>query len=203
MVQITHYTSPNCTDHPQVNVHCIEIFSRSGFASNLRLRLPWNTKISLKIVTVLNKFFTFRIFEELALALQNRVCPEFTVLNIYFYHSEFLSNLRLPWKTATLKIFTVLKNIFIIQDFWATCACPENRVCPEILQDGGLPPYPPPRLVRVCIKLPDKQTPGTSDEIQIFFIGIKISHQIHSEHHLAQTIFVTKCSSTCPIFHYT
>jgi len=24
--------------------------------------------------------------------------------------------------------------IFTIQDFWATCACPENRVCPEIFQ---------------------------------------------------------------------
>jgi len=28
--------------------------------------------------------FTFRIFEQLALALKNGVCPEFTVLNIYF-----------------------------------------------------------------------------------------------------------------------
>jgi len=44
----------------------------------------------------LNILFTFRIFEELALALKNRVCPEFTVLNIYFYYSGFLSNLRLP-----------------------------------------------------------------------------------------------------------
>jgi len=27
------------------------------------------------------------------------VFPEFSVLNKYFYHSGFLSNLRLPWKT--------------------------------------------------------------------------------------------------------
>jgi len=30
---------------------------------------------------------------------ENRVCPEITVLDVYFYHSGFLSNLCLPWKT--------------------------------------------------------------------------------------------------------
>jgi len=42
-------------------------------------------------------FLSFKIFEQLALALKNRVALEyFTVLNMYFYHSGFLSNLRLP-----------------------------------------------------------------------------------------------------------
>jgi len=51
-------------------------------------------------------FVLFRIFEQLALALKNRVA---------------------------LESFTVFKHFFIIQDFWATSACPENGVCPEIL----------------------------------------------------------------------
>jgi len=75
------------------------------------LRLPWKTEFALKIFTVFNLFFTFRIFEQLAFALKNRLCPEFTVLNIYFYHSKF----------------------------WTTWACPENQSLPRIFQSGGLP----------------------------------------------------------------
>jgi len=46
---------------------------------------------------VLNIYFlSFRIFEQLALALKNKVRLEFTVLNVYFNHSGFLSSLRLP-----------------------------------------------------------------------------------------------------------
>ena len=45
--------------------------------------------------------FTFRIFEQLALALKHRGSPEFTILNVFF----------------------------IIQDFWETCACPEIFRC--------------------------------------------------------------------------
>ena len=59
---------------------------------------------ALKIFTVLNILFTFRIFEQLALALKNRVCLEFTY-----------------WK-----------HIFIIQDFWTTCSCAGKQSCPEI-----------------------------------------------------------------------
>jgi len=48
-------------------------------------------------LTVLNVLFTFRIFEQLALALKNSVTLKFfTVLHI-FLHSGFLSNMRLPW----------------------------------------------------------------------------------------------------------
>ena len=90
------------------------------------------------IFTVLNILFTFRIFEQLSLALKNRVALEFfTVLNMYCisYHSGYLSNLLLPWKTELPWNFSLYWNIFfIIQDFWATSACPENRVCLEIFQ---------------------------------------------------------------------
>jgi len=46
--------------------------------------------------TVLNIYFlSFRIFEQLALALKNRVDLKFFTVLKYFYHSGFLSNLRL------------------------------------------------------------------------------------------------------------
>jgi len=52
--------------------------------------------VALKFFTVLKYFLSFRIFEELAIALKNRVALKlFTVLKI-FYHLGFLSNLRLP-----------------------------------------------------------------------------------------------------------
>ena len=109
--------------------HCIEhIFYHSGFLSNLRL--PWKTKFALN-----------SLFEYIFFIIQNCwatwACPKnkialkiFTVLK-YIFHSGFLSNLRLPWKTELPWSFSMYGNVFIIQDFWATCACPENRVCPE------------------------------------------------------------------------
>jgi len=81
------------------------------------LCLPWNTECALNSLYWIH-IFIIQNFEQLALALTNRVCPE---------------------------IFHCIEIFFIIQDFWATCACPENRVCPEFFKPGGLPPL---RLVR-------------------------------------------------------
>ena len=144
-------------------------FLNSGFFSNLRLpwnfwlhwiyilhskflsnlRLPWKTECALKFFTVLNIYFlSFRIFEQLALALKNRVC---------------------------LEISQCIEILFIIQDFWTTCACLENKVCSGIfhcieifcpfwnfeqlalalkfLKRVGLPPSLTTRFVRLCIRL--------------------------------------------------
>jgi len=46
------------------------------------LALALKTEFSLKIFTALNIVFIFRIFQQLVLALKNTVCPEFTVLNM-------------------------------------------------------------------------------------------------------------------------
>jgi len=49
--------------------HCIEYtFYHSGYLSNLRL--PWETECALKFFTALKYFLSFRIFEQLALALK-------------------------------------------------------------------------------------------------------------------------------------
>jgi len=53
-----------------------------------------------------------------------------------FYHSGFVSNFCLRWKTELPWNFSCFEIFFFIQEFWATCACPENRVCPEIFPVG-------------------------------------------------------------------
>jgi len=58
----------------------------------------------------LNILLSFRIFKQLALALENRVCPAFTVLNIYVSSLRISEQLPLALKnTVALKFFTVLK----------------------------------------------------------------------------------------------
>jgi len=54
----------------------------------------------MKVLTAFNILFTFRMLEQLLLALKNRVCPEFTVLNMYFLSFRILNNLRLSWKQS-------------------------------------------------------------------------------------------------------
>jgi len=49
-----------------------------------------------KILTVLNIPFTLGIFERFVHALKNRVALKIFIVLKYFYHTGFLSNLRLP-----------------------------------------------------------------------------------------------------------
>jgi len=61
------------------------------------LALALKNGVALKFLTVLNIYFLlFRIFEQLTLSLKNRVALKFFIVLKYFYHSGFLSNLRLP-----------------------------------------------------------------------------------------------------------
>jgi len=56
------------------------------------------------------EFLSFRIFKQLALALENRGCPEFTVLNIYFLLFRIFEQLALALENkVALDFFTVLK----------------------------------------------------------------------------------------------
>ena len=84
--------------------HCVEIFFLSALLSNLCL--PWKTECALNsLYWIYIYILIIQNFEQFALALKNRVCPE---------------------------IFHCIEIFFIFQDFWGTCACPENRVCHEI-----------------------------------------------------------------------
>jgi len=79
-----------CPEFTLLNIYFLlfRIFEQLAFALENR--------VAQKFFAAWNILFTFRIFEQLALAIKNRGCPEFTVLNIYFYYSGVLSNLRLP-----------------------------------------------------------------------------------------------------------
>ena len=131
------------------------------------------TELALKFFTILNILFTFRIFEQLALALKNRVCPEnFHCIEYTFYIQDFWATCACPERQSVLKFFIVLNILFTFRifeqlalalknrvcpeifhcmetffyhsGFWATCACPENRISPEIFQAGGRLPSPRP-----------------------------------------------------------
>jgi len=69
--------------------------------------LALKNRVALKLFTVLKYFLSFRTFEQVVLALKNRVCPEFTVLNIHIF--------------------------LIIQNFEQLALALKNRVCPEIV----------------------------------------------------------------------
>jgi len=52
--------------------------------------LALKNRVALKFFTVLNILFTFRISEQLALALKNSVCPEiFHCMEYTFYIQDF------------------------------------------------------------------------------------------------------------------
>ena len=83
--------------------------------------------------TVLNVFFILQNFEQLALALKKRVCPE----NFHSIEYSFLlSNLILPWKTECALNSLYWIHIFIIQNIEQTCACTEKQNLP-----GNFSPY--------------------------------------------------------------
>jgi len=80
---------------------------------------------------VLNIFY-YSGFEQLALALKNKVRLELTVLHVYFYHSGFEQlALALALKNrVALKFFTVSIYFLSFRIFEASCACPEKQSSP-------------------------------------------------------------------------
>jgi len=146
------------------------------------LRLPWKTEFALKFLSVLSKLLQSGFLRNLRLPEKQSVLWIYCIEYIFFIIQVFWATCACPEKQSSPEIFhciehtftfrsfaqfaLALKNgvcreifhgveyiFFIIQDFWGTCACPENRVCPEIFQDRGQPPSPTPRLVRLCVVL--------------------------------------------------
>ena len=76
--------------------------------------------------------FIIQSFEQLALALKNRVALKFfTVLKYFLPFTGFLSNFALALKNRVCpEIFHCIEYAFHIQDFWTTCACPEKQRVP-------------------------------------------------------------------------
>jgi len=144
----------------------------SEFLSNLRF--PWKNRVTLKFFTVLNILFTFRSFE--ALVLKNRVALEFfIILNMYFLSLRifeqlelalknrvvqkffavfkilvtfrFLNNLRLPRKTEVALNSLYWMYIFYYSRILSNLRLPWKQSCPDIFQAR---PSLRPRLVRLC-----------------------------------------------------
>jgi len=67
-----------------------------------QLALALKNRVALKLFTALKYFFLSRFLSNL------RLPWKFSLYWIYFLHSRFLSNLRLPWKTECAE-FTVLQ----------------------------------------------------------------------------------------------
>ena len=108
-----------------------KIYHPSRFLSNLRL--PWKTelpwKVSLYWIYILHSgFLTTCAYPEY------KVSPEiFHCIEYILYHSGFSSNFALDLKDSVCpKNFHCIDDTFYIQEFWATCACPEKQRVPWI-----------------------------------------------------------------------
>jgi len=94
----------------------------------------------------LNILFTFRSFEQLAFALKNRGCPDFTVLNMYFLLFRIFEQLAVALKNrVVLKIFTVFKDFLSFRIFGQLALA---------LKTEFAPPRPPASYAYACGELP-------------------------------------------------
>jgi len=121
LVQITNYTSPNRTDRPQVNIHCIEnLFTVHDFWATCAC--PEKNRVALKFFTVLNILFTFRIFSNLRLPWKQSFPWNFSLYWIYFLPFRIFEQLcACTEKQSCPGIFHCIEYTFYIHEFWATC----------------------------------------------------------------------------------
>jgi len=127
---MTHYTSPNYTDRPQVNYTVLKIFSQ--FTIWATCACPEKKTVAPKIFTIVNIVFTFRIFNSFRLPWKQIFPWNFSLYWIYFLLFRIFEQRRLPWKKQSCPaIFHCIEIYFIIQDFWAASALPEKESCPE------------------------------------------------------------------------
>jgi len=107
-------------------------FLHSEFLSNLRL--SWKTEFAREFFTVLNMYFlSFRIFEQLPLALKKQSCPEnFHCIEYTFYIPDF-EPLALALKDRGCHEYTVLNMyILLFRNFEQLAVALKNTVYPEI-----------------------------------------------------------------------
>ena len=91
---------------------------------------PEKNRVALKIFTVVDILFIFRIFNNLRLPWKQSFSWNFSLYWIYFYYSGFLSNCPRPEKQSCPEIFHCIEYTFCIQESWATCAFPEKQRVP-------------------------------------------------------------------------
>jgi len=93
----------------------------------------YHPQVNIHWIIVLKIFSPFRIFEQIAPALKNSVFPEiFHCIECAFYIQDFWATCSCPEKQSVPWIHCIEYIFFIIQDFWATCACLEKQSLPWI-----------------------------------------------------------------------
>jgi len=97
-------------------IHCIEYIYIWPFRILNNMRFLWKTYFALKFFTALKYFLYFRIFEKLCACPEKSLSWNFWLYLKYLLHSGCMSNLCLSWKTVCPE-FTVLNIFFIIQNF--------------------------------------------------------------------------------------
>ena len=120
----------------------------------------------------IENFFTVQHFWTTYTCPEKQCLPwHFSLYWLYtFYHSGFLSNLRLPWKTYLTWNSSLYWNIFIIQDFWATYVCLEIFHCVEYtfyIQD----------FWTTCA-CPEKQSVPWIHLLNAYFLSFRIFEQL-------------------------
>ena len=98
------------------------------------MRWPSKTECALKFFTVLNKYFlSFRIFEQLALALKIRVYLEIFRCIEYIFTFRIFEQLVLALKSRVAKKFlSVSKYYLSFRIFEQLALALKNKVCPGI-----------------------------------------------------------------------
>jgi len=107
---------------PEVTVLNIYFLSFRIFE---QVALALKNRTALKLFTVLKYFLSFRIFEQVAFALKI-----FTALTIHFTFKIFEQIALAPGSRFSLN-HCIEYILFIIQNFWASCAYPEIFHCIE------------------------------------------------------------------------
>ena len=123
--------------------HCVEIFFI--FQDFEQLALALKNRVFPEIFRCIKYSFYIKDFWAACACLKNRVCPEFTVFNIYFLSFRILNNLRLPWKTEfALKFFTVLKYFLSFRIFEQLELALKTEFALNFSSRGGGRPFAPP-----------------------------------------------------------
>jgi len=108
--------------------HCVEILYFISFMIFEQLALALKNRLCLKFFAVLKYFLSFRIFEQLVLGLNTEFAQKFlTVVNILFAFRIFEQLCACPEKQSLPWIHWIEYIFFIVQDFWAACGCPEKQ----------------------------------------------------------------------------
>ena len=118
------------------NFHCIDyiLFIIQDFwatwACPEKQSFPWNSSLYWSILIIQDFWATHA-------CLVKQSVPWIDLLNAYFYHSGFLSNLRLHWKTELPWNFSLFWNIFYYSGILSNLRLPWKQNLPWNFSSRG------------------------------------------------------------------